>query len=89
MLTRNAIAAACWAAVAAVLIFEGFVWVRFGRWPGYSVTDAIAWLGTSGMARWARAPLSWLWLHKALAVTPVPAALAAVAMLASWRSLHR
>jgi hypothetical protein len=71
-MTRGVLVWACWIVAAGLLLFEGFVWIRFGKWPGYSVMDAIAYLGTPGMLRWARAPLAWPWLHKALVAIPLP-----------------
>jgi hypothetical protein len=88
-MTRGLAATAFWIAAAAVLMFEGFVWVRFGRWPGYSVIDAVSYLGPAALGRWARAPVTWPTLHKALSMVPLPAALALLAMALSWRTWRR
>jgi hypothetical protein len=88
-MTRSMLATFFWIAAAALLIFEGFVWVRFGKWPGYDIIDAVSYLGTPAMTRWARAPTSWAELHKVLAACPLPAALALVAMGLSWGAWRR
>jgi hypothetical protein len=79
--TRYRLAAACLIAAACVLLFEGFVWIRFGRWPGYSVMDLVTLLGLRGWITGMRAP----WLRSALVAVPLPAVLVAVAVLLSWR----
>jgi hypothetical protein len=79
--TRNHFTVVCLIAAAAVLLFEGFVWIRFGRWPGCSVMDLVTLLGLRGWIPWRHVP----WLSKALAATPLPALLVGVALLLSWR----
>lgn len=88
-MTRNLLAAAFWIAAVAVLMFEGFVWMRFGRWPGYSMADALALMGAPAFARWARMPAAWLELRQALAWVPLPAALALIATALSWGAWRR
>jgi hypothetical protein len=83
--TRGVLVWACWIVAGALLLFEGFVWIRFGKWPGYSVMDAINYLGTPTMLRWGRAPLAWPWLHKTLVAIPLPAVFIVLALLLTPR----
>jgi hypothetical protein len=78
-------AAACLVAAFGILVFEGFVWMRFGNWPAYSVMDLITLLGLRGSIPWARVP----GLHRTLASVPLPAVFLVAALLLSWKPSGR
>jgi len=84
-MTRGLWAAVCLVIAFGVLLFEGFVWVRFGKWPGYSAMDLIALLGVRGSIPWSSVP----GLQRVIAAVPVPAIFLVAALLLSWRPSGR
>ena len=79
----------------AVLVIQGFFWLKSGFWPAFNLLDALYWLNvvvfgatesTSPFTAWLAYPESWLGFHKILAGTPISLAIACMGLFLSWLS---